>query len=480
MGLARKLTLSMVIGLTVVLSANAYYRVRREVAAFEQDMKQDHEVMAQVLDNAVTAVWASKGRDAAMQLIANTKPPSMMLHVRWVDRGSARGKDAKSNLLVTRVPIAVSGNLMGFVEISESRDFAHTYVRNTVLRSLVLTVIAVVCVGALSTVLGIWFVGKPIEKLVERAARIGAGDVDSQLVIHQRDEIGELAAEMNAMCLRLVETRQALTAETEERLRAQDQLRHADRLATVGKLASGIAHELGTPLGVALMRSNMIASNPILGRDTRDAARIISEQIDRITHIVRQLLDFARGRGTAPPGPLTRRNPADLLAIAQQAAAMLQPLAVKRHLVIDIVHEPVLPKPPANPEQIEQVLVNLLVNAIHASERPGKVTITLGASEAKPPADLTPPVWSEGEEPKYAVISVKDEGVGIAPEVLPRIFEPFFTTKHVSEGTGLGLSVAYGIVREHSGWIEVTSERNKGSCFSVYLPMDLVEIEWSG
>ncbi len=480
MRLARKLILSMVVGLTVVLSASAYYRVRRELAAFDQDMKQEHGVMAEVLKNAVAAVWASKGRQEAVQFVARIKPPSKMLHFRWLDGASAPGERSQPNLLVTQVPIRVNGTIEGFVEISELRDFARAYVRNTIIRSLALTVIAVASVGALATALGVWFVGKPMEKLVAKASRIGGGDIEGQLVIHQRDEIGELAAEMNAMCLRLAETRQALTAETEERLRAQEQVRHADRLATVGKLASGIAHELGTPLGVALMRANMITRNPNLPRDTRDAAHIISEQIDRITHIVRQLLDFARGRASSPPGPLARRTPADLLSIAQRAVAMLEPLAVKRHLVIDIAAEPVLPTPPANPEQIEQVLVNLLVNAIHASERPGKVTIGLGASEARPPADLTPPVWSEGSEPTYAVISVRDEGIGISPEVLPRIFEPFFTTKHVGEGTGLGLSVAYGIVREHSGWIEVTSERNKGSCFSVYLPMDSVEIEWGG
>ena len=478
MKLARKLILTMVVGLTVVLSANAYYRVRRELAAFDADMKQDHEVLAQVLENAVTAVWIDKGRDAALQLIATVKPPSDMLRIRWRDGEDSKNDIAKSKALVTHVPITIAGKVMGFVEVSESRDFARRYVRSTVIRSLVLTLIAVASIGGLTTVLGIWFVGKPIEELVKRAARIGAGDVDSQLIIHQRDELGDLATEMNTMCLRLVETRQALTAETEERLRAQDQLRHADRLATVGKLASGIAHELGTPLGVALMRANMIASNPNLGRDTREAAHIIGEQIDRITRIVRQLLDFARGRGTAPPGPLTRRTPIDLLAIAQHATEMLQPLAIKKNLRIEILHDETLPKPPANSEQIEQVLVNLLVNAIHACERPGKVTITLGTSEGRPPADLTPPVFGEDGEPRYALISVKDEGIGIAPDVLPRIFEPFFTTKHVGEGTGLGLSVAYGIVREHSGWIEVMSERNLGSCFSVYLPLDLAEVLW--
>ena len=216
-----------------------------------------------------------------------------------------------------------------------------------------------------------------------------------------------MAAAINAMCARLEDTRHALAAATEDRLRAQDQLRHADRLATVGKLASGVAHELGTPLGVALMRANLLATNATLPRDAREGARIIGEQIDRITHIVRQLLDFARGRGTSPPGPHARRDPADLTAIVERAVTMLQPLAVKRRLVIEIVPDGVAPKPPANPEQIEQVLVNLLVNAIHASERPGKVTVEIGTAGAKPPADLTPPVGSPGDEPRYAVLSVR-------------------------------------------------------------------------
>ena len=476
MKLARKLILSMVIGLTVVLSVNAYYRVQRELAAFDEDMRRDHEVLAHVLGRAATSVWESSGRDVALRSIAIATAPSHMLQVRWIDEEGRRRRVPEKDLLFTDVPISVGGELKGYIEISESRLFERAYVRSTLIRSFVLTLLAVLSTGLLSTAIGIWFVGKPIEKLVDKARRIGAGDVEGPLVIGQRDEIGELAAEMNAMCLRLAETRFALNAETEERLRAQEQLRRADRLATVGKLASGIAHELGTPLGVALMRANMMATNENLGREARDAARIIGEQIDRITHIVRQLLDFARGRGALPPGPLKQREPANLLAIAQRSVAMLRPLAVKRNLSLELVSVEKPPEPPANEEQIQQVLVNLLVNAIHASERPGKVIITIGAKEARPPADVTPVVWSENAEPQYAVFSVKDEGVGIAPEVLPRIFEPFFTTKQVGEGTGLGLSVAYGIVREHGGWIEVASEANKGSCFSVYLPMEFAEL----
>jgi signal transduction histidine kinase len=241
-------------------------------------------------------------------------------------------------------------------------------------------------------------------------------------------------------------------------------------------LASGIAHELGTPLGVALVRANMIAANVASPREVRDAARIIGEQIDRITNIVRQLMDFARGRSSAAPGPGNRRQPVDLRKLVEQAVAMLTPLAVKRNLAFELVFTGKTPEPPANAVQIEQVLVNLIVNAIQASERPGKIAITVAADTANPPADVTPPIYDAHDKPRYAVVAVKDEGAGISPDILPRIFEPFFTTKHVGEGTGLGLSVAYGIVREHGGWIEVTSVRTKGSCFSVYLPMEVAEI----
>jgi two-component system, NtrC family, sensor kinase len=475
MRLARKLIFAMVLGLAVVFAANAYYRVRRERAAFDRDMREDHAVLARVLGRAVAEVWKSSGREAALDLIAKTEPPASVLHVRWVDRESAKLSDPQEDLLVTDVPICIGEQCPGVVEVWESREFANAYARKTLIRAAVVTLIGFVCAGVLTVLFGTWFVGRPIQLLVDKARRIGAGDVEGLLTIRQRDEIGLLAAEMNAMCLRLAETRYALTAETEERLRAQEQLRHADRLATVGKLASGIAHELGTPLGVALVRANMIAGNPSSVPETREAARIIGEQIDRITRIVRQLMDFARGRGASPPGSLSRRA-TELGPIARRAIAMLTPLADKRNVTVDLVIGDDAPEPAVNPEQIEQALVNLLVNAIHASERPGNIVVTVAAGKTDPPADVTPPVHLGADQPRYALISVKDEGVGIAPEVLPRIFEPFFTTKHVGEGTGLGLSVAYGIVREHGGWIEVTSELNKGSCFSIYLPIDVAEI----
>lgn len=476
MRLARKLILAMVVGLTVVFAANAYYRLRREHEVFDHDMRDDHAALAQVIQHAVTDVWKDSGREEAMDLIAKLASPSRLLHVRWIEKGTGELQSRSRDQLVTRVPICIANQCPGMVEIAESFEAANAYEHSTLIRTTVVTLIGLGCAGLLSMLVGIWFVGKPMQLLVAKARRIGAGDIDGPLAIRQRDEIGELAAEMNAMCLRLVETRYALTAETEERLRAQEQVRHADRLATVGKLASGIAHELGTPLGVALVRANMIAANAGSPREVSDAARIISEQIDRITLIVRQLMDFARGRSSAAPGPGNRREPVNLRKIVEQAVAMLTPLAVKRNLAFELIFADDAPEPPANAVQIEQVLVNLIVNAIQASERPGKITLSVGSDTANPPADVTPPIYDGHDQTRYAVVTVKDEGVGISPEVLPRIFEPFFTTKHVGEGTGLGLSVAYGIVREHGGWIEVSSVRTRGSCFSVYLPIDVAEI----
>jgi signal transduction histidine kinase len=113
---------------------------------------------------------------------------------------------------------------------------------------------------------------------------------------------------------------------------------------------------------------------------------------------------------------------------------------------------------------IELALTNLIVNAIHAMPRPGRVTVAIEPTRATPPADLG------GGESDYARLSVTDQGTGIAPDILPHIFEPFFTTKAIGEGTGLGLSVSYGIVREHGGWIAVETTPGRGSTFSIYMP----------
>ena len=204
----------MVLGLFFVLFTNAFLRVRRELAVFDEDMRHDHEVLAQVLRTSVTAIWKSQGRHAALDLLERSTLRSGMVQLRWID-GTPGPPSQATDRLTTDVPILIDGTLMGLVEISESRSFATSYARRTLIRTLILTIIAVVAAAVLSTFLGIWFVGKPMSKLVDKARRIGSGDLQEPLVIRQRDEIGELAAEMNAMCLCFLEICYVLNAEIE-------------------------------------------------------------------------------------------------------------------------------------------------------------------------------------------------------------------------------------------------------------------------
>jgi signal transduction histidine kinase len=270
-----------------------------------------------------------------------------------------------------------------------------------------------------------------------------------------------LARALNSLCDQLREAQHKIDAEARARVAAMDQLRHADRLRTVGRLAAGLAHELGTPLNVVSGRAALISSGRLPDDEVHRSAVIIKSEADRIATIIRQLLDFAR-RNTP------HRKPTDLVQLTRQTIQLLTPIAEKRQSHIDL-------QAPAHPlsldldsAQIQQVLTNLMVNAVESMPRGGPVQVTIDELAAAPP-DQTPP------RPTPCVrLAVCDKGQGIAPEIQEQIFEPFFTTKDVGEGTGLGLSIAYGIVQEHGGWIEVESQPGQGSCFSVYLPREPV------
>ncbi|MDB4927671.1 MAG: histidine kinase, partial [Myxococcaceae bacterium] len=322
------------------------------------------------------------------------------------------------------------------------------------------TATAAAACALLVMALGVALVGRPVRRLVAQARRVGAGDFTGRLTLSRRDELGELAEEMNAMCDRLAAAHDRLLEETNARLAAQAGLEHADRLTTVGRLAAGLAHEVGTPLNVIAQRAQMVLAREVTGEAALDAARVVAEQADRITVIIRQLLDFARRRG---PAKAVR----DLRAVAAGAASLLAPLAQKRRVTIALVQPDAAVDVELDAGQIHQVLANLVVNAVDAMPSGGTVTVTVSRGRAEAPAALG------GGAAEYARVEVRDEGAGIPAEALPHVFEPFFTTKDVGEGTGLGLSVAHGLVREHGGWIAAQSPAGGGSLFTVYLPVEV-------
>jgi two-component system NtrC family sensor kinase len=176
-----------------------------------------------------------------------------------------------------------------------------------------------------------------------------------------------------------------------------------------------------------------------------------------MTAIIRQLLDFARRRSP-------RKASADLVPVAQQVIALLEPLASKRNVAICFEGggAPVVAEVDSN--QLQQALTNLIVNGMQAVSKGGRLMVRLGVERTQPPAD------HGGPPGEYLRLDVEDTGEGIPASAIDHVFEPFFTTKGVGEGTGLGLSVAYGIVREHGGSMAVHSQVGHGSCFSIYLP----------
>jgi len=469
MKLGRKITLLFLLPFIGLLVMLAYRAAHREIGIYESQIAVDLKLAGRALRPTFVEIWRVEGETRALHVLAKSDDQLGDMVVRWVPAESGQelppdeavrldSANGEKRRVFVWLHVAEQGVTPGALELSQTLDQEAELVR-WVVRDKALTSLGAVLVAlALSLVVGLGFIGRPIKELVLQARRIGEGDTSSRLVVSRQDEIGDLGHELNAMCDRLEAARKKLLAEAEARLRTVGQVRHADRLKTVGKLAAGLAHELGTPLNVVSGRAKMIASGRLVSEVAIENATIIHGQAERMTRIIRQLLDFAR-RGRA------NKAKVDLNKLSQRVLDLLTPLAKKRGVVVELDAadgaEAVLD---ADEGQIEQVLSNLVVNGIDAMSEGGELVVRIRSEAASPPAGSDP---NPGD---YLRIDVQDSGAGIRKEDIDRVFEPFFTTKDVGQGTGLGLSVAHGIVRDHGGWIAVQSEENGGSCFSVYLP----------
>jgi signal transduction histidine kinase len=240
----------------------------------------------------------------------------------------------------------------------------------------------------------------------------------------------------------IIERRQA---EVEQK-RLQDQLRHADRLATIGKLAAGVAHELNEPLTGILGFAELLKDLPDMpAQASSDLARIESAAL-HAREVVRKLLLFARQ--ISP-----KQSPVALNRLVQEVVAFFQARLNQQGIEVRTRLEGALPEILADESQIRQLLMNLTINAIHAMDGGGVLTIA---------------TRTRGKE---IVLSIRDSGQGIPEDIQDKIFLPFFTTKDVDMGTGLGLSVVHGIVQAHHGRIKVVSVAGRGAAFKVYLPL---------
>jgi len=243
-----------------------------------------------------------------------------------------------------------------------------------------------------------------------------------------------------------------------EKSELEHQVRQAEKLAAVGQLTAGLAHEIGTPLNVISGRAEMLLERMAADDPSRGDIERILVQIERITKLVTQMLNFAR---TRPP----EIRPIGLLPLVQEVLALFEHQVRSHHIAVQVDGSGPVSTIRADPDQMQQLLFNLLHNAIDAMPDGGTLTIRI---------DRTGP-RQEGEDATdgcYMRLEIADTGVGIAPEHLTRVFEPFFTTKAVGKGTGLGLAVSHRIVQNHGGRIEVKSEVGEGTVFSAYLPIE--------
>ena len=317
--------------------------------------------------------------------------------------------------------------------------------------------IFILMTAMLMTFLTQMFVNRPIQLLVAHSAKVSAGNLDVRVPVTSHDEFGELSEAVNQMTENLGIARQELEAwganleakvieRTWEIKRIETQLFRSEKLASLGKLVAGIAHEINNPLTGVLLYSSMVNSDKLLHDDLKgDMERIISES-RRCADIVSRLLEFSREA-------MPHKEAVSLNDLLNQIISLLhhQPSFQNTEFIME--YSPGLPNVIIDPGQLQQVFINLILNAGQAMEGGGTLTIATRLDEGG----------------LLACADIKDTGCGMSEEDLHRIFDPFYTTK--PDGTGLGLSISYGIVENNEGKIEVKSELGRGTVFTVKLPL---------
>jgi len=328
--------------------------------------------------------------------------------------------------------------------------------RNTISAVFALGTVAVILVGyGLSQ-----SIARPILRLRAMSQAVAAGDLRQRTGLARTDEIGELASAFDAMTLRLLErTEEAnrLYAETMQRNKelaeinarlqtTQQQLVQSEKLAAIGQLTAGIVHDVKNPLAVIKGLAEVLLDEPHHDAETQAHLASIRDSAAKANQIVSDLLKFAR------QSKLERAH-RDLRETVQASLRLTKYLARKARVQVsaELPEQPVMLTYDA--QQIEQVLINMIHNAIQAMPEGGSLRLSLGAFE------------------DMVALTIQDTGTGIVPENLSRIFDPFFTTKPEGEGTGLGLSVGYGIVADHGGRIDVDSTPGQGTTFVIWLPV---------
>jgi two-component system NtrC family sensor kinase len=289
---------------------------------------------------------------------------------------------------------------------------------------------------------------RPVNRLIKASQQVSEGNLTPEIGPISKDEIGVLQNTFKEMVVSLEERDKRRRAESENRLL------QSEKQASIGRLAAGVAHEINNPLTGVLSYTHMLLRRKDIGDDIRSDLETIIESTERVRKIVKGLLDFSRQTKLD-------QEPTDVNKLVSSAITIMDNQALVKGVSIKFNPGDNLPMVTLDRNQIQSVLLNMIINALDATEPGDAITI------------YTAPGLSASDSGQKGVeITVADTGCGIPPENLDKLFDPFFSTKEVGQGTGLGLSVSYGIVQRHGGTMRVQSEVGKGTRFFIWLPVD--------
>jgi two-component system NtrC family sensor kinase len=280
---------------------------------------------------------------------------------------------------------------------------------------------------------------RPVVRIMAMSQKVISGDMTARVGIRPSGELGVLCEAIDAMAEAVAQRETQLTQAVRQ------QVSRAEKLASIGRLAAGVAHEINNPLTGVLTFAHLLRQKPHMNEEDSQDLDLIIHETTRAAEIVRGLLDFARERPTL-------MEPLDVNDVVRRTVRLIANQKKFEHISIEEVLQDGLPAVCGDMNQWQQVLLNLALNACTAMPTGGRLTISTAASDGR------------------VILRVADTGCGIPEELTEKIFEPFFTTQPVGKGTGLGLSVTFGIVEQHNGTIEVHSQEGQGSTFTISLP----------
>jgi signal transduction histidine kinase len=499
MRIATRLTLLVLLAVGLVMAGFAYLRTQQERQRLVGEMRQEVLVLANAIKLVVEHALRDRRPQDIQELLAEmVREQHPIDRVRIYDRRMEEIASASSEVATPTAvaPEEIASVLNGGRSLvryldSPTRPVVYVILPLRGRRGEAVGVLEVVQVASrvqrqiveatrenilrvsllsLTIVLVIWLaarvsIRRPLDRLVQAALAFGRGDLSQRIAHRRRDEIGQLATAFNQMAEELQRTQRELIGQAQTRLELERQLQQGQKLSAVGRLASEVAHEVGTPLNIISGRAESIRKGLPDDHPAERHVATILRQTERITGSLRQLLDYTRPRRPAvrplAVGPLLNR-----------LIELLEPLAQRREVELRLQVAEGVPAIRADADLFQQALMNLVTNALDATPSGGRVQVAAASGPQAGPGAAGPrPSIRRGADPDPCVtIIVEDTGGGIPAQRLEEIFEPFFSTKAPGRGTGLGLSIVEDIVRSHGGAIEIASAEGHGTAVRLRWP----------